>query len=179
VTATYLRYCPDCGEEYQPHMTQCLDCGTALKEKLDGEKTPELNAPPEPEPVPTLPPGDYAKVADGLTAQTVEPLVKLFVSEKLPVKVESHGYGLSLSARREDRAAVVAILEREGVIPKHSDDPAVAAEGGPCPACGTPIKPGTVECGECGLLLGAFCEGCGEALSPTDDTCAACGRTLD
>ena len=107
MTGTYVRYCPDCGEEYQPHMTQCLDCGTALKEKLDGAETPEMNAPPEVEPAPRLPPGDYERVADGLTAQSVEPVVKLFVSERIPVKVESSGYGLRLSARREDRAAVV------------------------------------------------------------------------
>jgi hypothetical protein len=176
--STYVRYCPDCGEEYQPHMTECLDCGTALKEKLDGAETPDLSGPPEVEPEPSLPPGDYQRVADGLTAQAVEPVVKLFVRERVPVKVESHGYGLSLSARREDRAAVMAILEREGVIPRQSDVPVVAADGGPCPACGTHIKPGTVECVECGLLLGAFCE-CGEALSPGDDVCAACGRRLD
>ena len=41
LNGTYVRYCPDCGEEYQPHMTQCIDCGTALKEKLDGADTPE------------------------------------------------------------------------------------------------------------------------------------------
>jgi hypothetical protein len=177
--ASYLRYCPDCGEEYQPHMTQCIDCGTALKEKLEGAETPPLNAPPEGEALPSLPPGDYLRVADGLTAQAVEPVVRLFVAERIPVKVESSGYGLILSARSEDRAAVVAILEREGVIPKQSDAPAVAAEGGPCPACGTHIKPGTVECLECGLLLGAFCESCGEGVSPSDDACAGCGRRLD
>ena len=176
--STYLRYCPDCGEEYQPHMTQCLDCGTVLKEKLDGAETPELNAPPELESELGLPPGDYERVADGLTAQEVEPMVKLFVSERLPVKVESHGYGLSLSVRREDRPAVVAILEQEGVIPRQSDAPTVSADGGPCPACGTHVKPGTVECIECGLLLGAFCE-CGEGVSPDEEVCAACGRRLD
>jgi hypothetical protein len=178
VTNTYIRYCPDCGEEYQPHMTACLDCGTALQEKLDGAETPELDAPPEMVPEPSLPPGDYLRVAHGLTAQAVEPVVRLFVAARIPVKVESIGYGLTLSARSEDRPAVVEILEREGVIPRQSDAPGVAADGGPCPACGTHINPGTVECLECGLLLGAFCE-CGEGLSPGDDVCAACGRRLD
>ena len=175
----YLRYCPDCGEEYQPHMTECIDCGTALKEKLDGDDTPELAAPPDLEPEPSLPPGDYEKVADGLSAQAVEPVVRLFVAGRIPVKVESSGYGLSLSSRREDRAAVMTILEREGVIPAQPDAPAVAADGGPCPSCGTHIKPGTVECPECGLLLGAVCEGCGAELSPSDEACPACGHRLD
>ena len=126
-----------------------------------------------------MPPGDYAKVADVISAQAAEPVVKLFVAARIPVKVESSGYGLSLSSRREDRAAVLAILEREGVIPKQSDAPAVAAEGGPCPACSTHVKAGTVECPECGLLLGAVCEGCGAELSSSDEACPACGHRLD
>lgn len=178
---TYIRYCPDCGEEYQPHMTHCIDCGSVLQERLDGD-SPVFVAPPEPEPAPALPPGEYGRVAGDLSAQTVEPLVKLFVAAGIPVKVESIGYGLCLSARQEDRPAVVAILEREGVIPKQSDEPApvVAAAGGPCPACGTHISPGTFECLECGLLLGAAaCESCGEALSPADEACPSCGQPVD
>jgi hypothetical protein len=173
----YLRYCPDCGEEYQPHMTHCIDCGAALLERLAGD-APVYAPPTEPERAPALPAGEYGRVASDLSAQTVEPLVKLFVAAGIPVKVESVGYGLSLSARQEDRPAVVAILEREGAIPKQSDETAVVtAEGGPCPACGTHISPGTFECAECGLLLGASeCEKCGEALSPADEACPSCGQ---
>jgi hypothetical protein len=177
----YLRYCPDCGEEYQPRMTHCIDCGSALEERLDGG-APAPEPPTEREPEPHLPPGEYRRVADGLSAQTVEPLVKLFVAARIPVKVESLGYDLRLSARPEDRPAVIAILEREGVLPKQPDEatPVVAADGGPCPACGTHIGPGTVECAECGLLLGsAVCESCGAELSPSDEACPACGHRLD
>src|SRR5437762_8069410 len=114
--AVYVRYCPECREEYQPHMTHCIDCGGALEERLDGESM-EWGASPdaEPESSPNVPPGEYRRVADGLTAQIVEPLVKLFVEAGIPVKVESSGYGLCLSVRAEDRSAVVGILEREGV----------------------------------------------------------------
>jgi hypothetical protein len=177
----YLRYCPDCGEEYQPHMTRCIDCGSALKEKLDGE-SPDYQPPAVEEPESSLPPGDYRKVADCLSVQIVEPLVKLFVEAGIPVRVESIGYDLGLSARLEDRAAVVAILECEGVVPTQPDAtaPAVAAEGGPCPACGSSLKPGTVECPECGLLLGgAGCVNCGAELSQTDKACPACGHSSD
>lgn len=174
----YLRYCPDCGEEYQPHMTRCIECGGALQDKLDGDS--EHDAPREVEP--SLPPGEYRKVADGLSAQTVEPLVTLFIGAGIPVKVESVGYGLCLSSRLEDRSAVIAILEREGVIPRQPDatTPVVASDGGPCPACGASIRPGTAECPDCGLLLGgAGCESCGAELSPTDHACPACGHPLD
>jgi hypothetical protein len=175
----YLRYCPDCGEEYQPHMTRCIDCGSALQDKLDRD-SPKHEAPPEVEP--SLPPGDYRKVADSLSAQTVERLVGLFIAAGIPVKVESIGYGLCLKSRLEDRSAVIEILEREGVIPRQPDatTPVVGPEGGPCPACGVNLGPGTVECPECGLLLGGVdCESCGAELSPTDHACPACGRALD
>lgn len=183
MTETYLRYCPECGEEYQPHMTRCIDCGGELQEKLDGESQ-EYHPPPqaEPGPEPNLPPGDYRKVADGLSAQIVEPLVRLFVGAGIPVKVESIGYGLCLSSRLEDRAAVIAILEREGAIPTQPDAtmPAVGAEGGPCPACGAHLTAATVECPECGLLLGSVgCENCGAELSQSDKACPACGHSSD
>jgi hypothetical protein len=165
------RYCPDCGEEYQPHVTECVECGGVLQDRRDGDVR-------EPEPV--LPPGEYEKVVDGLTAATAERLVKRFIAAGLPVKVESVGYGLCLSARLEDRAAVLAILEGEGAVPRQPDAevPAVGTEGGACPACGTTVGAGTVECPDCGLLLGgSSCERCGAMLSPADEACPACGRT--
>src|SRR2546428_10671963 len=88
--AAYVRYCPDCGEEYQPHMTQCLDCGAALKERLDSMES-DASPEAEPAPNPNVPPGEYRRVADGLTAQIVEPLVKLFVEAGRPVDVGSTG----------------------------------------------------------------------------------------
>src|SRR5262245_44764516 len=174
----YLRVCVDCGEEYQPHMTRCVECGGALKDKLEGE-------PPEPEPVPepNLPPGDYRTVAAGLGASTVARLMGRFLAANLPVKVESVGYLLNLSARVEDEPAVRALLERQGVLPKQPDtaEPAPGTEGGRCPACGTSAPPGTRECPECGLLFagGAVCESCGEELAPGDAVCAGCGQRVE
>ena len=182
--AASIRYCPACREEYQPHMTHCLDCGGDLALRLEGE-APVYRAVPEAEAETeaSLPPGEYRRVGDaGLPARVVESLVEGFVAAGIPVKVESTGYGLCLSVRDEDRAAVVAALEREGVIPVQPDAavPAVAAEGGPCPACGARLEPGIVECPECGLLLGGVaCEKCEAELSPADEACPQCGQSRD
>jgi Double zinc ribbon len=173
----YLRWCPECGAEYQPHMTRCLDCGGPLRDKPEGASFPE-----EPPPLeePSLPPGDYGVIATGLSSTAVEALVQGFIAAGIPVKVESAGYGLRLSARREELSAALAFLEREGLIPRQPDasEPVVAADGGPCPACGVDIRPGTLECAECGLRLGdaAACEACGGEVSPEDATCPACGH---
>jgi double zinc ribbon protein len=173
----YLRWCPACGEEYQPHMTRCLDCAVALEDKLEGAS---LSDEPPPVVESSLPPGDYRVIAAGLSAPRVETLVQSFISAGIPVKVESAGYALRLSARNEERSAALAILEGEGVIPRQPDpsEPAVAAAGGPCPACGKEIGPGTLECAECGLRLGGGvdCESCGVELSPDDAACPACGH---
>jgi double zinc ribbon protein len=179
----YIRYCPACGEEYQPHMTHCLDCGAVLKERLEGEAPEPPEAPETEVEDAMLPPGEYRRVGGGaLSARVLEPLVKEFAETGIPVKVESTGYDLYLSVRDEDRAAVVAVLVREGVMPVQPDQAvlAVPTEAGSCPACGARIDRGIVECPECGLLLGAdSCEGCGAELSPADEACPACGRSRD
>jgi hypothetical protein len=157
-------------------MTLCLDCGSELKEKPEGEAA--YVAPPQ-EAEPPLPPGEYAVVTDGLSATAAESLVRLFVESGIPVKVGTIGHGLCLSCRAEDRPAVVTILEREGVIPAQPDSgaPAVAAAGGPCPACSTHIGPGILQCPECGLQLGGTaCDRCGAELPAGDEACPGCGR---
>jgi len=158
-------------------MTECFDCGTALEDKQEGASLP---AEPPPEVESSLPPGDYRVIASGLSAPTVEALVQSFISAGIPVKVESAGYGLRLSARSEERAAAMSILEREGLIPRQPDpsEPAVAAEGGLCPGCGTDIRPGTLACAECGLQFGAVvaCESCGAEVAPDDAVCPGCGH---
>ena len=88
--AVYVRYCPDCGQEYQPHMTECVECGRALEEKLEGA-VPDASPPVETvETEPTLPPGDYGVVADSLSATMLDPLVQQFVAAGIPTKVEAY-----------------------------------------------------------------------------------------
>ncbi len=133
--------------------------------------------------VSSLPPGDYRSVVAGLSASTVARLMGRFMAASIPIKVESVGYNLSLSARVEDVPAALAVLERQGVVPKQPDaeEPPVGTEGGRCPACGAAAPPGTRECPECGLLFtgGLVCESCGEQLAPDEPVCAGCGQRQD
>jgi hypothetical protein len=159
-------------------MTVCIECGTALKDMLEDEK-PEYDEEKPQEPL--LPEGDYRPVASGVEAGTAARLMKLFRRSGIPLKVEPHGYTMVLSARQEDFAGALGILQRAGVLPEPAEglDKAVAAEGGPCPACGTEVRAGTAQCPECGLQLSASdepCEKCGAVLAATDEDCPACGQ---
>jgi hypothetical protein len=111
-----------------------------------------------------------------LSTSTLARLMGRFRAAGIPVKLEPD---LSLSVRLEDHPAAIALLERQGVVPKQPDAsaPAVSADGGPCPACGADVRPGQKDCPGCGLQLGAdpVCEGCGGELSPADAVCPACG----
>jgi hypothetical protein len=134
-------------------MTVCIECGTALKDMLEDE-APVYDAPKPEEPL--LPEGEYTPIAGDVASATASRLMRLFRRAGIPLKVEAYGYNMRLSVRSEDMPAAVAILAEQGVLPEQSDSgAAVAAEGGPCPACAAQVAPGSLECPDCGLQLGA------------------------
>jgi hypothetical protein len=158
-------------------MVTCIECGAALKDMLE-DQPPEYEAEPE---QPLLPPGDYRPIASGVDAETALRLKKLFRRAGIPLSVEPHGYAMVLRARNEDLPGALGILQRVGVLPEPAAglDTVVAAEGGPCPACGAQVGAGTAECPGCGLQLGTPdepCEKCGATLQATDEDCPECGQ---
>jgi hypothetical protein len=62
--------------------------------------------------------------------------------------------GLKLEVHEDDGPAATALLIKAGLLPPFDESPPVGEEGGPCPACGTHVAPGTIECADCGLVLG-------------------------
>ena len=134
-------------------MVQCIECGTALKDMLEDE-APEYDPPKLEQPL--LPEGEYTQVAGDVPSATASRLMRLFRRAGIPLKVEAAGYNMRLSVRSEEAGAAIAILAEEGVLPEQADaGAAVAAEGGPCPACGAQVAAGSLECPDCGLQLGA------------------------
>jgi hypothetical protein len=134
-------------------MLTCIECGTALKDMLEDEP-PEYDAPRLEEPL--LPEAEYTPVAGDVSSPTASRVMRLFRREGIPLKVEAYGYNMRLSVRSEDVPAAIALLATQGVLPEQADSgAAVAAEGGPCPACGAQVAPGSLECPDCGLQLGA------------------------
>ncbi len=174
----HIRRCPECGEEYQPHVVRCSDCGALLEDGFEGEdrsgERPDLLEPASPS-------VEYARILDGLAPATAKLAAQHLSAAGVPFGLDSHHrHGLRLGVRVEDVATAVAVLEREGIVPKQPDpsELLVVAEGGLCPACGDHIASGMPECPGCGLRLvgGVACEHCGAELSATSGECPDCSK---
>jgi len=144
----HVRVCVECGEEYRPEIVACADCGGRLEDRHDdGERT----VPPAAEPYDRgLEPDAeftetilHAEKATDLT-QEADRLVEGGIAFRLRPGRKA-GYRLLVAAPDRDRAlALLGLLADEG---------AQGSEGS-CPACGTRLPAGVVECPECGLMVG-------------------------
>lgn len=179
-----VKRCPECREDYLPHVERCADCGAVLVSSDD--EAPDAGAPEEESP---LPPGEYRLLLASDRAAELDPLVQRLASAKVPAKVSvsRRGTGFELRVRDEERARAVELLHdvvgraaaAEAALEQHFD----AERGGYalCPACESSLPAGATECAECGLLLGGeapTCEGCGVEIDPTAARCGSCGHAV-
>jgi predicted amidophosphoribosyltransferase len=175
-----VKHCPDCGEEYLPHIETCADCGATLVTRDDASPLAE-DGPP------SLPEGDYRHLLASDSAMELDPLVSRLAAAGVPARVEvgQRGRVFELKVRDEDRERARDLLADnlgeaaagEAALERHFD-----AERGTynaCPACESALPPGAPECPECGLLLaddGTLCRSCGAELERAGVACRACGH---
>lgn len=165
---TFIRHCPRCQSDYEPHISQCGDCGGSLEERVEGM---EVSAPAAPAlPPDTLPPGDYETFYFSRENADLDPLAERLTGRGIPFRIEPISVGpacgnraptrYELRVRDLDREAAGEELCRvmgEGIEPEdalsldRSFDPASGYRQ--CPACSKELVPGTAECPECGLTL--------------------------
>lgn len=177
-----IKHCPECVEDYMPHIERCAECGAPLVARDD-------EAPLEDEAQAVLPPGEYRVLVAAERAAELDPLVARLAHAGVPAKVSvsRRGTGFELRVRDEERARAAELLrdlvgdvaQAEAELERHFD----AERGGyaQCPACQTSLSAGAAECPECGLLLGGeapTCEGCGVEIDPTAARCGSCGHTV-
>ena len=175
-----IRRCPECGEEFQPHVVSCSDCGAQLVSAFENDSAAVPNAPEEVSPADP----EYVTLASQLTAEMAEQAAQALAAEGVRFRLAIDlGYSFRLVVEPDDVTQALAVLAREGLAPGQPDpeQPAVAEAGGPCPACDHRVAPGTSECPGCGLLLAdpVECRHCGAALEPTRSDCPRCGREQD
>ena len=145
----HVRVCVECGEEYRPDIVACADCGGQLEDRHeDGDRTvvaqPAGSAPgPDAAFTETV---SQAKAATDLTADA-DSLIEAGLEVRVR-PVPEGGYRLLVTAPDLERAlSILGLLAEEGA-------PSAEGTAQSCPACGVAVRPGVVECPECGLGLG-------------------------
>lgn len=175
----HVRYCPECDQEFRPHVERCSDCGGPLEDQFEGLEGAGSEAPAG-RPVVSLSPHDTVALLHRSTAAALEPLAAALGRAAIPFRVDPRpGYGgFDLKVRPEDAPqAAQALAETLG--PELAQEGLDAPEGreGHCPACDGPVPPHATECPECGLGLGQAlpaCGHCGEAVDPATGRCPRC-----
>jgi ketosteroid isomerase-like protein len=147
--------CPECGSEFQPHVTHCIDCGAATV-------PPGAAAPIRLVPTPLPPAGDAEEVVvrtDDL--EWIEGLQALFERHGIASRV----HPVTVSPRHPDRFKIVVAprdakraftLDREFLQGRLGDDEIELTEIPPpgiCPYCGSEAPADSTECPSCGLVI--------------------------
>ncbi|HVR71427.1 MAG TPA: hypothetical protein VMT87_11345 [Vicinamibacteria bacterium] len=151
----HVRVCPDCGEEFRPEIVRCSDCGAELRDSFD-------DAPPGPPagaPAGVSAPADdaeYSPIFTTIESEAMRDAAAALAQAGVSFRASGNQTGFQLRVRSEDRPrAAQALGIREGAVLLGPESEAAAGhEGGPCPACGTGLRPGQLECPECRLVLG-------------------------
>jgi catechol 2,3-dioxygenase-like lactoylglutathione lyase family enzyme/ribosomal protein L32 len=172
-----LAVCPACGAEFRAGVIRCLDCGArtrpAFSSSAPAPARPEGNSgfslPEEVEGVLCYHHGNEESV-QAFAERLAEDGVRSRVDWSRSSQRSGGQLGLLVAPGDLDRA--IEILREESR--KMGEDLTAPLV---CPACGTPLPEGEVECPECGLVM-AGCPECGGAVSPDQEQCARCGAEL-
>ena len=169
---TNIVVCPQCGSEFQPHITRCIDCGTPTQSAW---ASPGLHRKDRAQRPFSLPLETQAFVVsrsrDLRDAETLGDFLeehgipwRIEVSETEIASKKRFFYEVCVTGENLDRAAE---LEQELLFRQmpeleaaHNDPPTIDQ----CPACGSRVSPENEECPDCGLALN------GPVVSTEEDT---------
>lgn len=177
--------CPDCGGEYAPHGQVCAKCGKALVWVKEGK----IPVPPPPE--------DEAGVClrEGRVGYIRE-LGEVLTTKRIGNSIRFHHavpesgaagsvYGIYVSPDDLDAAKEAERVHWLKGAPEHATTYRYEEQelAGSCPACGTALPEGAVECPECGLTVGvadvAECPACETEIPGDAEVCPNCGAEFE
>lgn len=151
--------CSNCGAEFQPHITKCIDCGAATVppgavQERKQEREPEDD---EEEALPLSQDPELVAVSTG-SFERIEELREALEDEEIPGWIEPAGarrdsFRLYVQRRDARRARELDRELTQAEIP--AGEPAFTDLPAPgvCPVCKTVPPSGALECPDCGLVL--------------------------
>ncbi|MDD5773451.1 MAG: hypothetical protein PHX78_08330 [bacterium] len=156
-----IKICPECREEYQPHIIKCVHCGTILvppeeikdeKKELTSEEIMKFDNVVLENPV---------AVREGDSGWIREIFIVL-VKADIPCAI-SQDDGCGKGCCGDKSMLLVSEKDMEKAHEKIEEYcmkkyPELKTSNemiskGKCPACGSPVETGAVECPDCGLIL--------------------------
>jgi hypothetical protein len=162
-----FKVCPEGHGEFQRHVAHCPECGAAL-ELATGTEPPA----PRKNSAPALPPArELACVERGdprALVESVEPLQAAGISCRIdpyppdePIRAGGRRgagvattFGLYVLPADADEARRILTEHLQRSLPEAAGVAVAAgAELHACPACGTALAEGALECAECGLAF--------------------------
>ncbi|HEX7184175.1 MAG TPA: hypothetical protein VF756_20270 [Thermoanaerobaculia bacterium] len=150
--------CPNCGSEFQLHVTHCIDCGTQTKPVSWVGRPPRRD---EPAPFFSLPREAEAQILRDDYLDGAQSLGRFLEEHGIACRIDPvgdpiyHRYGVCVAADDYDRAKE---LDREHMLQLVPDaDPSFGElpSTDQCPACGAWLSSHEVECPGCGLVVGS------------------------
>lgn len=156
-----VKICPECREEYQPHIIKCVHCGTVLvpPEEIKEEKK-ELTI-EEMLKYDNVSLENPVVVREGASGWIREIFVVLIKAD-IPCAISKED-GCGKGCCGDTKFLLVSEKDREKAHEKIEEYcmekyPELKAANemiskGNCPACGSPVEKDAVECPDCGLLL--------------------------
>ncbi|HEY4572326.1 MAG TPA: nuclear transport factor 2 family protein [Thermoanaerobaculia bacterium] len=144
--------CSNCGAEFQPHVTRCIDCGAATMPPGGRQKAPRQILPPD---------AEVVRIRIDRDPEWIETLQNRLSIHGIPSRIEiaegsssDHPMYEILVAEKDARRAYE--LDQKMLRERLGDDGGGLVEippPGVCPVCKARLPAGAVECRGCGLVL--------------------------
>ena len=167
---SFVRHCPRCVSNYQPHLGECAECGGPLEDRLEGSGwAAEEALPAGPPPAPgDLPPGNYETLYFSYAVEDLQPVAQRLSRRGIPFRIDTldedrprspSRYELQVRDQERETAREELLHLLGGDVSPESArslDQDFDPESGyrRCPACSTELNQGQGSCHECGLMLG-------------------------
>jgi predicted amidophosphoribosyltransferase len=149
--------CPNCGSEFQLHVTHCIDCGTPTKPLSWVGRPPRQDEPP---PFFSLSRDAEAQILRVSSLEEAQIVGRFLEEHEVSCRIDPYDpphlrYGVCVAAEDYDRAMELDLEHMRQLIPDADPSFGELPSTDRCPACGAWLSSHEIECPGCGLVVGS------------------------